>query len=743
LIQIPAGSHRVAGGESLRGASPGAGGAHLAEHGAALPGGMREDSREGGREGASSVGARRHRRFLRASPQPYRSSGGSLSPPLSGGDEFGRAPELRGGTRRARHRRRRCIVEDEDAFELRHRRRARVCDDFGGSRSQSPPRGFRRDGRAPAGRARDFSPGQASDDSKNESPLRGGRRQFAQDAYETPTTGVNAIPLGARDSQREPLRTPSVVDQEFCLDFKRGKCRFGETCKYSHGDGKVEGAKIEVCMDFQRGKCRFMENCKFSHGEADAEAARNKKTHRVWVMHTDCAKVIGKGGRAMREVEGKTGTLLKVQPERDMESTGADKERYVDISGTKENCEAAVQLILERTRYLREDCGKVLKDVRRSDDGLEELPRVIEVKPEDVGRVIGRKGDMIKFIEQKSSTKIEVDKVTGKLEIFGKTEAQSQALELVLAEITFAKDVNGTVIKEDSNKKDGEGTAKLAPRVLWIKDEHAGRVIGRGGGTIHDMMKRSGADIKIRKLEEMPAARGGPREREIRIFGEKEQQDQAMALLLNELCWCRDSGGVLKDVPDERQTRKRKKEEQRASQAKLEDDKAGHAKSKRRGGGSSALWVCATCGGEHRSKECPYAIGMGMKLGMQMGMQAMGMALPPGMPPIPGMLPMMPGMHPMMGLPRMPGMLPGGPSRSSQAPREESEYSSESSSSADSRSPSIEGDSGFAMSNGPDRPRAHRDSQVVRPSNVPGLSADHMSQSRNRKTRGEQKRAVG
>jgi len=544
----------------------------------------------------------------------------------------------------------------------------------------------------------------------------------AQDAYDTSTTGVNAIPLGVpRAPSRE--RTPSVVnDEEVCLDFRRGKCRFGETCRYSHGDGKVEAAKFEVCMDFKRGRCRFMENCKFSHGEADIEAAKNKKTHRVWVMHTDCAKVIGKGGRAMREVEEKTRTLLKVQPERDMESVGAAKERYVDIIGTKENCLAAVQLILEQTRYLRDDeDGKVLKDTRGSDDGLEELPMVIEVKPEDVGRVIGRKGDMIKEIEQKSNAKVEVDKVTGKLEIFGKTEAQSQALELVLAEVTFAKDDSGTIIKEDTKKKDGEDVAKLPPMVIWIKDEHAGRVIGKGGETIHDMMKKSNTDIKVQKNEDVPGAEpGAPKEREIRIFGTKENQDQALALLMNEVCWCRNSEGVLKDVPDERQERKRKKEEERAArEAKAE---AEASKSKRRGGGSSGLWVCATCGGDHKTKECPYTIGMGLQLGMQMSMQAMGMALPPGMPPIPGMPPMMPGMNPMMALPGMPGMLPGGTARGSQAPGSEYEYSYCSESEDDA------GAVAFPASGGPDRPRPPGD--VVRPSSAPGLAAVDISRSR-------------
>mmetsp|Transcript_25634 Transcript_25634/g.73699 ORF Transcript_25634/g.73699 Transcript_25634/m.73699 type:complete len:766 (+) Transcript_25634:50-2347(+) len=105
--------------------------------------------------------------------------------------------------------------------------------------------------------------------------------------------------------ERPPLEAPPPrlrPDQvEICVDFRRGQCKFGNTCRFIHnveelgmrvtrvpwtsgmgpnssgpllvaapGRGQGDGG---VCRDFVRGRCNFGSECRFSHGE-DAPPSR-------------------------------------------------------------------------------------------------------------------------------------------------------------------------------------------------------------------------------------------------------------------------------------------------------------------------------------------------------------------------------------------------------------------------------------------------------------------------------------
>ena len=70
-----------------------------------------------------------------------------------------------------------------------------------------------------------------------------------------------------------------------CFQFQKGKCRFGEACKFSHTDNqgsktqgvgdsnadrKTPGASAEsskeVCQFFKKwGRCKFGDKCRFTH----------------------------------------------------------------------------------------------------------------------------------------------------------------------------------------------------------------------------------------------------------------------------------------------------------------------------------------------------------------------------------------------------------------------------------------------------------------------------------------------
>lgn len=74
-------------------------------------------------------------------------------------------------------------------------------------------------------------------------------------------------------------------------------------------------------------------------------------TTRVWVADRDCAKIIGRGGRTMREVEAKSRTKLKVQREEEMDKDS--KERHVDIHGTTAETKAAMSFFDRAGNFLQ------------------------------------------------------------------------------------------------------------------------------------------------------------------------------------------------------------------------------------------------------------------------------------------------------------------------------------------------------------------------------------------------------
>lgn len=153
----------------------------------------------------------------------------------------------------------------------------------------------------------------------------------------------------------------------------------------------------------------------------------------------------------------------------------------------------------------------------------------------------------------------------------------------------------------------GGGNSGKDSKTVFVYSKEAGRIIGKGGETVKEIMQRTGTDVQVE--------RAGPgdnpnAEREIKVFGSKAGIDEAIQMIMRDVSWCRsDSDGVIKssDMP-----------------------------------------------GNHMMG------GKGGCFGGPPGGPPMGGPPFHGMPP-PGMHPVMPGMHPGMPPPGMhPGMGPPG-----------------------------------------------------------------------------------
>lgn len=112
----------------------------------------------------------------------------------------------------------------------------------------------------------------------------------------------------------------------------------------------------------------------------------------------------------------------------------------MDIIGLPRDQDDAVLLIVEKVLYCRQDDGEIIKDARTSGE-QQEAQKVITVLPEErsralgsrggdvqeVGKVLGRKGETVRIIEKDSGAKVELNKAEGKVEIFGATDLNSRS----------------------------------------------------------------------------------------------------------------------------------------------------------------------------------------------------------------------------------------------------------------------------------------------------------------------------
>ncbi|CAL1135855.1 unnamed protein product, partial [Cladocopium goreaui] len=178
---------------------------------------------------------------------------------------------------------------------------------------------------------------------------------------------------------------------------------------------------------------------------------------------------------------------------------GDKKERWVDIIGNVRQRRAALERILDVANYVRDEDGKVLKDgaavpAPGAGDAL-----VLQISCNEVGRVLGRGGETIRRLEDESRARLEIDKAEGRLTISGRPESIERAKELVLLEVSHCKLLDGTVLKDDG-KPTGHGGGPPASGKegfkLWVLGKEAGKVIGRGGETVREIMQRTGAEIQ-------------------------------------------------------------------------------------------------------------------------------------------------------------------------------------------------------------------------------------------------------
>ncbi|KAG7599130.1 K Homology domain [Arabidopsis suecica] len=168
------------------------------------------------------------------------------------------------------------------------------------------------------------------------------------------------------------------------------------------------------------------------------------------------------------------------------------------------------------------DGGSTHKEV----DDTQSTTRRIDVPSSKVGTLIGKGGEMVRYLQVNSGAKIQIRRdaeadpssALRPVEIIGTVACIEKAEKLINAVIAEAEAGGVPAL-----------AARGVPEQMEIKvpNDKVGVIIGRGGETIKNMQTKSRARIQL-----IPQNEGdGSKERTVRISGDKRQIDIATALI--------------------------------------------------------------------------------------------------------------------------------------------------------------------------------------------------------------------
>ncbi|KAK7525284.1 uncharacterized protein IWZ02DRAFT_489617 [Phyllosticta citriasiana] len=255
--------------------------------------------------------------------------------------------------------------------------------------------------------------------------------------------------------------------------------------------------------------------------------------------------VIGRQGENLRRIEQDTGTRIQfiTGPE------AGGPQRQCRISGAPR---ARIDAKREIFRIIDENGGQVSRDAQRGGKGAKgnaalmhsgENSVQIMVPDRTVGLIIGRQGETIRDLQDKSGCHVNIvgenKSVNGlrPVNLIGSREAAARAKELIL-EIVDSDTRAGPPAKENNRPAqfDMQGPGKINDTIM-VPSEAVGMIIGKGGETIKEMQNSTGCKINVSQ------ASGADIEREIGLVGTRQAIEDAKQAIWEKVDTVREKNG--------------------------------------------------------------------------------------------------------------------------------------------------------------------------------------------------------
>jgi len=217
-------------------------------------------------------------------------------------------------------------------------------------------------------------------------------------------------------------------------------------------------------------------------------------------------RLIGKGGETIARLQQMSGARMAICRENEM-PPGMQGKRNVTLSGNAEavaNLKSRVQDLIDEEIAKIEQRGGLYSgsDAAAALRGQVELtqPFVIKVPvPNDkVGLVIGKRGDTVKGIQDRTGTEIKIpqgaDADDGSRRTLSIGAHSKEAADAAIEEIKQVLRIANFNAQREEQENRSRG---IITEFYMMPDEKAGLIIGKGGSTIQGIQQRSGARVQI------------------------------------------------------------------------------------------------------------------------------------------------------------------------------------------------------------------------------------------------------
>ncbi|KAI0567369.1 KH domain containing protein [Gracilaria domingensis] len=275
-------------------------------------------------------------------------------------------------------------------------------------------------------------------------------------------------------------------------------------------------------------------------------------TFQLWVPQERVGAVIGGHGAVIRSLQEKSGAAIQVHND-----TVREDRKLFTIFGTRAQYETAAQLvneIVERPRpsshypshhsTSMDPRSHFSSSIQSSNhmstkSSTSDMCKTVYVPTSCVGLVIGRNGETIKSLQDRSGAEI---KVTPDRKAAPGSDDRSILISGTEEAIATAHQLVSEIVNDARSRRPSHhgglppgSTYKGQPffmETLAVPNEKVGLIIGKKGITIRELQMKSGAGIQVAKDDNSVRSDGS---RPITITGSRAQVEDAKAMIANKI----------------------------------------------------------------------------------------------------------------------------------------------------------------------------------------------------------------
>nr|POE96446.1 far upstream element-binding protein 3 [Quercus suber] len=325
--------------------------------------------------------------------------------------------------------------------------------------------------------------------------------------------------VSSYDARSAPRKDPRLADR----DYQRSRSR-SPPRRESYNDNPYRDERRE---DSRRGNHRRSPSPDRNvRGSRDPQQSYRQNESEVETIHVKSALVgliIGRNGENLRRVESESGARVQFIQAKDSRAV----ERQCTITGTtraREDAKSAIFSIIDdgqgpsstnpdKGGYTAGMPGRAKVNLPALREG--EASSQIMVPDKTVGLIIGRGGETIKDLQERSGCHVNIvgeNKSQNGLRpvnLIGSQEATAKAKQLILEIVESDSRGSGSNAQPASRDRGfqdpyaARGGASVATggnsidKTIHVPSEAVGMIIGKGGETIKDMQKTTGCKINV------------------------------------------------------------------------------------------------------------------------------------------------------------------------------------------------------------------------------------------------------